>query len=206
MSPPNLLIVDDDRGFARSLSHLLASEGYRSSTCHDAAGALSLVRSQAFDCALIDYNLGATLGTVLLAQLTDEGHDFPKIILTAYGDARAATQAMKLGAVDFVEKRSRTEELLQAVAAALRQSQFVRTAQDCVREARRALRSLTERESEIVDAIAAGYSNRQIADALAVSPRTVEAHRANALQKLGVTNTAALVRLAVLSGLGLPDA
>lgn len=205
MATSTLLLVDDDLGFARSLSLLLAAEGYRSFISQDVAGALILARSQPIDCALIDYNLGATLGTVLLKRLIDEGHDFPKIMLTAYGDVRVATLAMKLGAADFLEKGGKPGELLEAVAEAIRLRILARSAEENVRQARRALRSLTERESEIVDAIAAGYSSRQIADALAVSPRTVEAHRANALQKLGVTNTAALVRLAVLSGLGAPE-
>ena len=76
---------------------------------------------------------------------------------------------------------------------------------DGIREARRLLQQLTARESEIVDAIVAGRSSRQIADALSVSQRTVEAHRANVLQKLGISNTASLVRLAVLAGLGPPQ-
>jgi two-component system response regulator FixJ len=113
---------------------------------------------------------------------------------------------MKIGAVDFVEKRCEPEELLQAVSEAIKGYDLSRRAEDSVKEARRLLRALTDRESEVVDAITAGYSNKQIAESLAVSARTVEAHRANALQKLGVTNTAALVRLAVLSGLGPPEA
>lgn len=206
MTARNILIVDDDRGFARSLSVLLTAEGYRSSVSHDTTGAMGLVRVQSFDCALIDYNLGATLGTALITKLREEGFDFPMMILTGYGDVRAATLAMKLGAVDFLEKSCEPQELLQSIALAMRHSILARRAEDSVREARRMLRTLTDRECEIVDAIAAGYSSKQIADALAVSPRTVEAHRANALQKLGVTNTAALVRLAVLSGLGAPEA
>jgi two-component system response regulator FixJ len=206
MNAGKILVVDDDRSFARSVSLLLGSEGYRCRSSHDAAGALALARSHTFDCALIDYNLGATLGTALLAKFGEEGHGFAKIMLTGFGDVRAATLAMKLGAVDFIEKCSPPEELLEAIAEATSRTVLSRWAEDSVREARRMLRLLTDRESEIVDAIAAGYSNKQIADALAVSPRTVEAHRANALHKLGVSNTAALVRLAVLSGLGAPEA
>lgn len=77
--------------------------------------------------------------------------------------------------------------------------------QDAICEARRQLRTLTERESEVVDAIVAGLSSRQIAEAFSVSQRTVEAHRANVLNKLGLSNTASLVRLAVLAGLGPPQ-
>lgn len=206
MNGRNILVVDDDRGFAKSLALLLNAEGYRTSCSHDCTGALVQARAQHFDCALIDYNLGATLGTVLIEKLLEEGHDFPKIVLTGYGDVRAATMAMKLGAADFVEKRYKPEELLDAINTAIESHRVSRRAEDSVKEARRMLRVLTGRESEIVDAIVAGHSSKQIADALSVSQRTVEAHRANVLQKLGIANTAALVRLAVLSGLGAPEA
>lgn len=204
MAAKNILIVDDDRGYAKSLAVMLQSSGYRTYTSHDAAGALLQARSQRVDCALIDYNLGATLGTALLGRLEEDGHDFPKIMLTGYGDVRVATSAMKLGAADFLEKRCEVEDLLEAVSSAIDIADVARRQTDSVREARRMLRMLTERECEIVDAIVAGHSSKQIADALSVSQPTVEAHRANVLQKLGIANTAALVRLAVLSGLAAP--
>lgn len=204
MAAKTILIVDDDRGFAQSLGMMLGSAGYRNCASNDAAGALLQARTQPVDCALIDYNLGATLGTALLEKLNADGHQFPKIILTGYGDVRAATAAMKLGAADFLEKNCAVDELLEAVASAIDIAELALRQMDSVREARRMLRMLTDRECEIVDAIAAGHSSKQIADALSVSQRTVEAHRANALQKLGVSNTAALVRLAVLSGLAAP--
>lgn len=205
MTAKTILIVDDDPAFARSLSVLLTSEGYRCCCSNDSAGALRVARSQPVDCALIDYNLGATLGTVLLGKFTEEGNNFPKIMLTGYGDVRAATAAMKMGAADFIEKRYQPSELLDAIAKAINTYTMARRSVDSFREARLKWRALTDRENEIVDAIAAGYSSRQIADALSVSPRTVEAHRANVLHKLGIGNTAALVRLAVLSGLCAPE-
>ena len=201
----NILIVDDDRGFTKSLALLLISEGYRSWVSHDSAGAFALARSRPIDCALIDYNLGAAFGTQLIERLTQEGLRFPKIMLSGYGDVRTVALAMKLGAADFLEKRCTPGELLEAIAKAISRRTLSEQAEESVREARRLLRTLTGRESEIMDAIAAGHSSRQIADALAVSTRTVEAHRANVLHKLGVANTAALVRLAVLSGLGGPE-
>lgn len=199
-----IMIVDDDRGFALSLANLLFASGYRTCISHDPAGAMVQARSQAIDCALIDYNLGATLGTTLISRLGEEGHIFPKIMITAFGDVRTATQAMKLGAVDFIEKPYDPPELLAAISQAIAASRERPLQQDAIREARRQLRTLTERESEVVDAIVAGLSSRQIAEAFSVSQRTVEAHRANVLNKLGLSNTASLVRLAVLAGLGAP--
>jgi two-component system response regulator FixJ len=205
MTGRTIMIVDDDQGFARSLAGMLAASGYRTCLSHDPAGAFMHARSQPVDCALIDYNLGATLGTALIARLREEGHVFPKIMLTGYGDVRTATQAMKLGAADFVEKPYEPEELLGAIAAAISRAGERARAIDAIREARRMLQQLTGRESEVVDAIVAGRSSKQIADALRVSQRTVEAHRANILQKLAISNTASLVRIAVLAGLGPPQ-
>jgi two-component system response regulator TtrR len=200
-----IMIVDDDRGFASSLANMLWAAGYRTCVSHDAAGAILQARSQPVDCALIDFNLGATLGTALISRLNEEGHLFPMIMITGYGDVRTATQVMKLGAADFVEKPYDPAELLVIIDAAITKAQGHAQALDGVREARRMLRLLTDRENEVVDAIVAGHSSKQIAEALSVSQRTVEAHRANVLQKLGIANTASLVRLAVLAGLGPPN-
>ncbi|WP_421694861.1 response regulator transcription factor [Aestuariivirga sp.] len=206
MSSKTIMIVDDDRGFAQSLANLLSASGYRTCVSYDPASALQQARNQPVDCALIDYNLGATLGTTLISRLGEEGHAFPKIMLTGYGDVRTATLAMKLGAADFMEKPYEPGELLESIETAIGKARDSAQMTDSIRDARRMLRTLTDRENEIVDAIVAGSSSKQIAEALGVSQRTVEAHRANVLQKLGISNTASLVRLAVLAGMGAPQA
>jgi two-component system response regulator FixJ len=206
MTVRTIMIVDDDRGFAQSLARLLGSAGYRTCVSHDPAGALLMSRRQQVDCALIDFNLGASLGTALISKLGEEGHVFPKIMITAYGDVRTATQVMKLGAADFLEKPYDPDELIAVIESSLERARESATTSEALRGARRLLRQLTEREREIVDAIVAGQSSRQIAEALSVSQRTVEAHRANILQKLDIANTASLVRLAVLAGIGSPHA
>ena len=205
MTGKTIMIVDDDRGFAQSLANMLGASGYRTSVSHDPASALAHSRSNQIDCVLIDYNLGATLGTTLITRLREEGHAFPMIMLTGYGDVRTATRAMKLGAADFVEKPYEPSELIASIDVAINKARDSSQIAEGIRDARRMLRMLTERESEVVDAIVAGSSSRQIAEALGVSQRTVEAHRANVLQKLGISNTASLVRLAVLAGLGPPQ-
>ena len=119
MTGKTIMIVDDDRGFAQSLANMLGASGYRTCVSYDPASALVQARSQPVDCALIDYNLGATLGTTLISRLGEEGHGFPKIMITGYGDVRTATQAMKLGASDFVEKPYEPNELLGAIETAI---------------------------------------------------------------------------------------
>jgi FixJ family two-component response regulator len=205
MSGGTIMIVDDDRGFAHSLAGMLCASGYRTCVSHDATGAMLQARCQPVDCALIDFNLGATLGTSLIAKLVEEGHAFPKIMITGFGDVRTATKVMKLGAADFVEKPYEPEQLLDSIETAIANARERARLSDGIREARRMLQTLTMRESEVVDAIVAGHSSKQIAEALSVSQRTVEAHRANVLQKLAIANTASLVRIAVLAGLGPPQ-
>ena len=111
----------------------------------------------------------STLGTTLISRLKEEGHAFPMIMLTGYGDVRTATQAMKLGAADFVEKPYEPSELLASIDGAISKARDSSQVADGIREARRMLRMLTERESEIVDAIVAGSSSKQIAEALGVT-------------------------------------
>ena len=200
-----ILIVDDDRGFAQSLSSLLNASGYRTLVSFDPAGALAMAKQNDVQCALLDYNLGATLGTTLLTRFKEEGFEFPCLMITAYGDVRTATQAMKLGAVDFIEKPFKPNDLIAAIETAMADRRDEAMSINAIREARLTLKRLTPRESEIVDAIVAGKSSKQIAETLAVSQRTVETHRANILDKLQIANTASLVRLAVLAGLGSPN-
>lgn len=199
-----ILIVDDDQGFARSLANMLRNSGYESVVCHEPASALEEVRIRPVDCALIDHNLGSTLGTALISRLEDEGFSFPKIMITGYGDVRTATSAMKLGAVDFIEKPFDPDELLSAIEAAIAKSENVTETRASIHEAKRLLSMLTKREREILDAIASGASSKQIAETLSLSPRTVEVHRSRILQKLRFSSTAPLVRLVVLAGLGKP--
>ena len=104
-----------------------------------------------------------------------------------------------------MEKPYQPEELLNAIESAMARARDAAHSAGSIREARRMLRLLTGRESEVVDAIVAGHSSKQIAEALSVSQRTVEAHRANVLQKLAISNTASLVRLAVLAGMAPPQ-
>jgi len=204
MTGKNIMIVDDDEGFALSLANMLCMSGYHCLVSYDSEAALDLARGHMIDCALIDYNLGATLGTSLLSRMQQDGHSFPKIMITGYGDVRTATLAMKLGAADFIEKPFEPDELLSAIEAAISKNSGLTEAQESIIEARRLLDMLTEREREIVDAIASGRSSKQIAEGFSVSPRTVEAHRARILQKLRLSSTAPLVRLVVLAGLGRP--
>ena len=139
------------------------------------------------------------------ASLREEGFEFPVIILTGFGDVPTATLAMKLGAADFLEKPHKVETLTNAIDTAIAKARDRAGSVDSIREARQRLRVLTPRESEIVDAIVAGRTTKQIAEVLGVSQRTIDAHRASILGKLELSSAAELIRLAVLAGLARPQ-
>lgn len=205
MSGSTILIVDDDRIFTKALGHTLTGAGYKALESNDTTGALMHARNNQVDCAIIDYNLGAMLGTALMARLREEGFEFPVIILTGFGDVPTATSAMKLGAADFLEKPHKPEALKAAIEHAIGKARDRAGSADSIREARQRLRVLSPRESEIVDAIVAGRTTKQIAEVLSVSQRTIDAHRANILQKLELSSAAELIRVAVLAGLAPPQ-
>lgn len=205
MSGSTILIVDDDRIFTKALGHTLSAAGYKALESNDTTGALLHARNNPVDCAIIDYNLGAMLGTALMSRLRDEGFEFPVIILTGFGDVPTATSAMKLGAADFLEKPPKPDALKNAIEQAVGKARDRAGSADSIREARQRLRVLSPRESEIVDAIVAGRTTKQIAEVLGVSQRTVDAHRANILQKLELSSAAELIRVAVLAGLAPPQ-
>ena len=205
MSAKTILIVDDDRIFAKALGRTLENEGYSALLSHETHGALLSARENQIDCAIIDYNLGAMLGTTLMGRLREEGFEFPVIVLTGFGDVPTATMAMKLGASDFLEKPHNAEKLTAAIESAVTKSREKSGSSDSIREARQKLRVLTPRESEIVDAIVAGRTTKQIAEVLGVSQRTVDAHRASILQKLEISNAAELIRLAIFASLTRPQ-
>lgn len=205
MSGSTILIVDDDRIFTKALAKNLTNAGYATLESNDTTGALLHARNNAVDCAIIDYNLGAMLGTALMSRLRDEGFEFPVIILTGFGDVPTATEAMKQGAADFLEKPPKTEALTKAIDSAIEKARNQAGSNESIREARHRLRVLSPRESEIVDAIVAGRTTKQIAEVLGVSQRTIDAHRASILQKLDLSSAAELIRLAVLAGLAKPQ-
>lgn len=205
MSGSTILIVDDDRIFTKAIGKTIANAGYVTLECNDTTGALLHARNNSIDCAIIDYNLGAMLGTALMTRLREEGFEFPVIILTGFGDVPTATEAMKMGAADFLEKPYKADTLSRAIEAAISRARERAGSHESIREARQRLKVLSPRESEIVDAIVAGRTTKQIAEVLGVSQRTIDAHRASILNKLALSSAAELIRVAVLAGLARPQ-
>ena len=200
VTPSRLIyIVDDDDAFRDSLRWLLESTGYQVAMFPSAERFLAAYRAGAGTCLLLDVRMPGLSGIELQAELNRRGVGIPIIFVTGHGDVPMAVEAVKKGAFDFIEKPFSNDRLLQMIerAAALGGNARQERAQRMVAAAR--LRTLTEREREVLDRVAVGRRNKQIADELGISIKTVEVHRARAMEKMGASSVAEVVR-AMLGG------
>ena len=193
--PKYVYIVEDDAAVRESLVLLLHLRGYEP---------VAIERAEAFPpheavarpaCALLDVRLPGMSGLDLQRKLKAENSTMPVIVMTAHGDVATARTALRDGAVDFLEKPLEEGDLLEAVDLALRtDSEHVERAQQFEGVLER-LQRLTEREMGVFERITDGAHNREIAEELGISPRTVEVHRARLMEKLGARRVADLFRL-----------
>ena len=139
-------------------------------------------------------------GIGLLEELRERDLRFPVIVITAHGEVPLAVSALKAGAVDFIEKPFAGSILIDAVLAALLSWSDAPAADAETQRARQQLKLLTAREHEVLGALVAGKSNKDIAECLGISPRTVEVHRARVMEKLNVRSLSGLVRVAIVAG------
>jgi two-component system response regulator FixJ len=192
-----IYIIDDDEMLRRSLERLLRAEGFATVSCDSSLSFIDMVSNLAPGCILLDVRMPGVDGLELLARLKCIGLRLPVILMTGIGDIAMAVQAMKIGAVDFIEKPFDDVSLLEAIAAALSMAARER------RHGEAAVRvgSLSPREREVLDGLVAGRSNKAIAYDLGLSVRTVEVHRARMLKRLGTHSLAEAVRLAVVATL-----
>ena len=197
-------MVDDDPGVLRSLGRLLASVGYEVTLYQSAFEVLDVGLELTSGCILVDLCMPGIDGFELQARLKEMGSGLPVIVLTGQADVSTAVQAMKTGAVDFLEKPVDPEQLLAAVDDALSDTRRTSASQKVI-EAARHIGTLTPREQDVLSALALGRSNKVIAGDLGISVRTVEVHRARMLERLGVRTSAEAIRLAVLASLRSPN-
>jgi two-component system response regulator FixJ len=195
-------IVDDEESIRRSLDFLLRTAGFQVEKWPDGESFLKSADRTAPACVLLDVRMPGMDGLQVLSEMTERGFNFPVIVLTGHGDIATAVRAMRGGAVDFLEKPFERERLLQAL-----ETGFVRLAdREGQREredwARTQIALLTQREQEVLDGLACGYPNKTIAYDLGISSRTVEVYRANAMEKLGVSNFADALRIAFAAEMG----
>jgi two-component system response regulator TtrR len=190
---PLVYVVDDDDALCDSLRWLLASAGYRVSTHLNAECFLRSYKAGLAVCLVLDVRMPGLSGLELQQELIRRGGTLPIIFVTGHGDVPMAVEAVKNGAFHFLEKPFKDEQLLRLIDGAARKAVPVSAhAQRLCAAAR--LATLTQREREVMDLVVQGRKNKQIADDLRISIKTVEAHRARAMEKMDVSSVAELVR------------
>jgi len=198
---PRIFIVDDDEAVRESLQALLEAKGHSPSTYDSAEAFLAAYRTGTPGCALVDLRMPGMDGLALLERLRKVGARLPVVMVTGHGDIALAVQAMKSGAIDFVEKPYSNETMLEVVQRALAMAgsglQEVIPA-----EAAGRIDGLTPREREVLELLVSGKPNKIIAHELGISPRTVEIHRANMMKRMQADSLSHLVRLALAAGIG----
>lgn len=193
-------VVDDDLAVRQSLSFLLASDGLPVRLHESASAFLENVEDAVVGCIVTDVRMPGIDGIEFLRLLKARGIAVPVIVMTGHADVPLAVEAMKEGAVDFIEKPFDDELLLSAVRSALqRQEQSARRDAQTT-EANARLQSLSERERQVLDGLVAGKANKVIAYDLGISPRTVEIYRANVMTKMRAGSLSELVRMTLLVG------
>ncbi|MGD9917426.1 MAG: response regulator transcription factor [Paenirhodobacter sp.] len=194
-------IVDDDRAAREGLGFLLSSLGLVTEAHGSAADLLArLDGAQATGCILADVRMPGMTGLELLDELGRRGCPLPVIMITGHGDVPMAVRAMRAGAMDFFEKPVNGMALVARITEALRLSAERAEAGRGRAALEARIASLTAREAEVARAVLAGRQNKQIAADLGISLKTVEIHRHNAMDKMGATSAADLVRLLVAAG------
>jgi two-component system response regulator FixJ len=193
-------IVDDDSEVRAATSFMLRRHGYETQIY---GSGLEFLQQRRLDrgCILLDFRMPEMDGFELLAKLARRDVDLPVIILTGHGDIPLAVRAMKRGAVDFLEKPYDTDRLIGAIERAFALADESRETRQARMEAVAKLKTLTPRESQILQGLRAGMPNKAIARWLALSPRTVEAYRANMMVRIGVTGMSNALRIAADGGL-----
>jgi two-component system, LuxR family, response regulator FixJ len=198
--PQAVFIVDDDSGVRDSLRALLESAGYEVRDFDAAAKVLDCGDLAEAGCLIADIRMPDIDGLTLQEELSARKLGLPVIIMTGHGDVPLAVRAMKAGAVDFIEKPFDDELLLASVTRALTLSTQSRSQAALAQSAGQLVAALTAREREVLQHLVAGRPNKLIAYALGISPRTVEIHRANVMDKMHARSLSEVVRQALAAG------
>jgi FixJ family two-component response regulator len=199
-----VFVVDDDEGMRQSLKNLIGSVGLRVEAF---ASAQEFLRSKVIDvpgCLVLDVRLPGLSGLDLQKRIADAGIGIPIIFITGHGDIPMTVRAMKAGAVEFLTKPFRDQDLLDAIQQALERDRIAREQRAEIEELRGRLDSLTPREREVMGLVVAGLLNKQIAGELGTSETTIKIHRHQVMEKMGAGSLAELVRMADRLGIPTP--
>jgi FixJ family two-component response regulator len=199
-----VFVVDDDPSMRKALSNLFRSVGLRAEVFGSAREWLENKLPEVASCLVLDIRLPGPSGLDFQAELAKTNIQIPIIFMTGHGDIPMSVRAMKGGAVDFLSKPFRDQDLLDAVQTGLEHDRNRRQSASTTLHLRSAFDSLTSREQEIMGLVAAGLMNKQIAAEIGVSEVTVKFHRGNLMRKMGAKSVAELVRMADNLGVRRP--
>jgi two-component system response regulator FixJ len=196
-----IYVIDDDEAMRDSLSFLLDSAGFNVRLFEAALNFLDVLPDLDFGCVVSDVRMPGLDGIELLKRMKSVHSTFPIVIMTGHGDVPLAVEAMKLGAVDFLEKPFEDERLIGMIEGAIRQAEPAAKSEAITQDIAARIATLSPRERQVMDGLIAGLSNKLIARDYDISPRTIEVYRANVMTKMQANSLSELVRLAMRAGL-----
>ncbi len=193
-------VIDDDEAMRDSLDFLLGSADFSVRLFESAQHFLDALDSVEFGCVVSDIRMPGLDGIELLKRLKANRSSLPVLIMTGHGDIPLAVEAMRLGAVDFLEKPFEDDRLIGMIEIALKQAESGARSEAATLDAAARVESLSPREHQVMEGLVAGLSNKQIAREYDISPRTIEVYRANVMTKMQASSLSELVRLAMRAG------
>ena len=196
----HVYVIDDDEAMRDSLNFLLGSADFEVTLFESAQHFLDALPGVEFGCVVSDVRMPGVDGIELLQRLKASHSSFPVLIMTGHGDVPLAVEAMKLGAVDFLEKPFEDDRLIGMIDIALKQAESGARNEAAALDIVARVESLSPRERQVMEGLVAGLSNKQIAREYDISPRTIEVYRANVMTKMQAGSLSELVRLAMRAG------
>jgi two-component system response regulator FixJ len=196
---PIIYVIDDDEAVRQSLEFLLKTAGIVVRGLESAKAFLDILPEVKSGCVVTDVRMPGMTGIDLLRRLKETNPDLPVVVITGHGDISLAVEAMKIGAVDFLEKPFDDDQLIAAVRSALNRDAGVAKRKAELGQINEKLAELSNRERQVLDGLVAGNANKSIAFDLGISPRTVEIYRANVMTKMAANSLSDLVRMAMLA-------
>jgi len=201
MQPEIVYVVDDDEAVRHSLEFLLKTAGLEVRSFGSPEAFLKVLPEAKFGCVITDLRMPGITGIDLLRRVKESGIDMPVIVVTGHGDIALAVEAMKIGAIEFLEKPFDDDVLLEAVRGALQKEASAAKHKAELSDIHKKLAALSNRERQVLEGLVAGSANKVIAFDLGISPRTVEIYRANLMTKMAANSLSDLVRMAMTAGL-----
>jgi two-component system, LuxR family, response regulator FixJ len=194
-------VIDDDEAMRDSLNFLLEAANFNVTLFETGLRFLDALPGLEFGCVVSDVRMPGLDGIELLKRMKAGHSPFPIVIMTGHGDIPLAVEAMKLGAVDFLEKPFEDDRLIGMIEAAIRQAEPAAKSEAVTHDIAGRIATLSPRERQVMDGLIAGLSNKLIARDYDISPRTIEVYRANVMTKMQANSLSELVRLAMRAGL-----